>query len=187
MIFVYSIFQKLRNICWMLSVFQFSVRIPLDMSFLMMQIYSPTVIYDEFQRIEVSYTFVYCIFYERFYQITFSRKYTKLFVSVSLEHYKLQNILHSEKLANLSEDTVLLRSVTTVRMVKSLFKLEEVIFLRNYRWNLLKLENLRTIKGESTAKVHCDRRALSSIQFFPDLEELLFLLSGRMNATFSQQ
>lgn len=112
----------------MLSVFQFSVRIPLDMSFLMMQIYSPTVIYDEFQQIEVSYTFVYCIFYERFYKITFSRKYTKLFVSVFLEHYKLQNILHSEKLADLSEDTVLLRFVTIVRMVKSLLKLEEVIF-----------------------------------------------------------
>lgn len=95
--------------------------------------------------------------------------------------------MHSEKLADLSEDTVLLRFVTTVRMVKSPFKAEEVIFLRNYRWNLLKLENLRTIKGESAAKVHRDRRALTSIQFFPDLEELLFLLSGRMNATFSQQ
>lgn len=151
----------------------------------MMQIVSPTVIYDEFQQIEVSYTFVYCIFYEQLYQMTFSRKYTKLFVSVSLEHYKLQNILHSEKLADLSEDTVLLSFVTTVRMVKSLFKAEEVIFLRNYRWNLLKLENLRTIKGESAAKVHRDRRALTSIQSFLDLGELLFLLSGRMNATFS--
>lgn len=74
----------------MLSVFQFNVRTSLDMSFLMMQIDSPTVIYGEFQQIEVSYTFVYCIFYERVYEMIFSRKYNnKLFVSAPFEHYKL--------------------------------------------------------------------------------------------------